>query len=254
MTTRQTKKTFQCRVCTAEHPLKRCQKFLTLAPTLQWEAAVRNGYCVNCLAHQHSKGDCLSGKGCKKCGRAHHTLLHVASQYPRHSVRAVCDPSASDVAPSTSAAGLRRPATSITAPTTPRSGDATNPRHSARAVRDPIPSTSTAVDAPASAAAPAKPASEVRRPRTAMIRSGEVPEPTANMMALLPTAVVFVMNSPRETPLRALLDICSVRCRISSALVDELALEPFLVGTHAEVALELLGSNADPFLLTVIAN
>lgn len=40
--------------------------------------AVRNhGYCTNCLARSHTTPQCTSAEACRRCGREHHTLLHL---------------------------------------------------------------------------------------------------------------------------------------------------------------------------------
>lgn len=42
--------------------------------------AVRaHGYCTNCLALSHSTPQCSSVDVCQRCGREHHTLLHLNS-------------------------------------------------------------------------------------------------------------------------------------------------------------------------------
>lgn len=37
----------------------------------------RNGYCQNCLARSHNTTQCTSTEVCQRCGREHHTLLHL---------------------------------------------------------------------------------------------------------------------------------------------------------------------------------
>ncbi|XP_052850681.1 uncharacterized protein LOC128261172 isoform X2 [Drosophila gunungcola] len=69
-------KSYRCRVCKGVHPLRKCSRFLKLSAEKRLRAVLVNKYCSNCLAHDHSKADCRSGK-CKKCQRNHHTLLHM---------------------------------------------------------------------------------------------------------------------------------------------------------------------------------
>jgi len=76
---------YRCRVCSSYHALKTCPKFLDMAPEARWNVIRANGYCVNCLAHEHSQGICRSAEGCKKCRKPHHTLLHRASPPRRQS-------------------------------------------------------------------------------------------------------------------------------------------------------------------------
>lgn len=71
---------YRCRVCRGIHPLRKCARFLKLSAEKRLRAVLINKYCANCLAHEHSTGDCRSGDRCKKCDRSHHTLLHMHEQ------------------------------------------------------------------------------------------------------------------------------------------------------------------------------
>ncbi|XP_039150131.1 uncharacterized protein LOC120284821 [Drosophila simulans] len=75
-------KSYRCRVCSGIHPLRKCTRFHKLSVEKRLRAVLINKYCSNCLAHQHSGGDCRSQEGCKKCGGDHHTLLHMHEVLP----------------------------------------------------------------------------------------------------------------------------------------------------------------------------
>ncbi|XP_039481940.1 uncharacterized protein LOC120445537 [Drosophila santomea] len=75
-------KSYRCRVCSGIHPLRKCKRFHKLSAEKRLRAVLINKYCSNCLAHQHSGGDCRSQDGCKKCGGDHHTLLHMHEVLP----------------------------------------------------------------------------------------------------------------------------------------------------------------------------
>nr|XP_044248533.1 uncharacterized protein LOC108064316 isoform X3 [Drosophila takahashii] len=68
---------YRCRVCRGVHPLKKCVRFLRLTMEKRLRAVLINGYCANCLAHEHSGEFCRSGNKCRQCDGAHHTLLHM---------------------------------------------------------------------------------------------------------------------------------------------------------------------------------
>lgn len=68
---------FPCKICKRPHPLRTCRQFLDMNMKDRLQTVRKYGYCGNCLAHNHSKGTCISKSGCKHCHRFHHTLLHV---------------------------------------------------------------------------------------------------------------------------------------------------------------------------------
>lgn len=55
---------FQCPVCTSSHPLARCPSFLKFDPTKRQQVVRTHGHCYNCLAFNHSVGDCTSSHTC----------------------------------------------------------------------------------------------------------------------------------------------------------------------------------------------
>lgn len=50
-----------------------------MTPDERYDSARAHRYCVNCLATSHRTGDCDSPDSCRRCGLAHHTLLHRSS-------------------------------------------------------------------------------------------------------------------------------------------------------------------------------
>ena len=53
-----------------------CDKFINLSPQRRMEVARQHKLCYNCLQH-FSKDHACSTYNCRRCGRHHHTLLHV---------------------------------------------------------------------------------------------------------------------------------------------------------------------------------
>ncbi|XP_066600823.1 uncharacterized protein [Prorops nasuta] len=65
----------KCPVCSEEHYIGRCDKFKTKKPGDRHEEIRKLGLCFNSLG-RHAVRNCQSKRGCKKCQRNHHTLLH----------------------------------------------------------------------------------------------------------------------------------------------------------------------------------
>lgn len=82
---------YVCRICRHPHALRKCSRFLDMNITQRESIVKTYGYCVNCLAHNHSEGSCFTKTGCKICHQKHHTLLHshprcqTSSSPPRQS-------------------------------------------------------------------------------------------------------------------------------------------------------------------------
>ncbi|XP_066589337.1 uncharacterized protein [Prorops nasuta] len=70
----------KCFYCDADHPLYQCNSFIALNPQARYKAAQNNSLCINCLRPGHSISSCRSNSRCKKCSKAHHTLLHFEKQ------------------------------------------------------------------------------------------------------------------------------------------------------------------------------
>lgn len=65
----------KCLLCSGEHRIYACKKFLDMSPELRYTEVVRLKLCANCFRGGHFSGQCRLGP-CKECGRRHHTLLH----------------------------------------------------------------------------------------------------------------------------------------------------------------------------------
>ncbi|XP_066585537.1 uncharacterized protein [Prorops nasuta] len=70
----------KCFYCDADHPLYQCNSFIALNPQARYKAAQNNSLWINCLRPGHSISSCRSNSRCKKCSKAHHTLLHFEKQ------------------------------------------------------------------------------------------------------------------------------------------------------------------------------
>jgi len=68
----------QCLLCKESHRLMYCDKFINLSPQRRMEVARQHKLCYNCL-QPFSKGHACSTHTCRKCGRRHHTFLHVTA-------------------------------------------------------------------------------------------------------------------------------------------------------------------------------
>ncbi|KAG5864818.1 hypothetical protein JTB14_009396 [Gonioctena quinquepunctata] len=68
--------TFSCYFCKRDHTIYKCIKFLKLSVPNRIQEIKRLKFCLNCLRpHDSSITKCLAIE-CKKCNRAHNTLLH----------------------------------------------------------------------------------------------------------------------------------------------------------------------------------
>lgn len=108
-----------CPKCAAGHKLNACAEYKSLTTDEKWDFVKKNKMCFKCIVKSHQRANCR-GKGCAKCGRGHHTSLHV------------------DYAPERRAPDTARPATS-------RRADHAHERPAADATR----STAAADSAPA---------------------------------------------------------------------------------------------------------
>lgn len=67
-----------CGLCNDEHALWKCPQFLNMTSTEKLRKVKQLNYCDNCLVG-HSKKQCQSKKRCRKCLKAHNTLIHEVS-------------------------------------------------------------------------------------------------------------------------------------------------------------------------------
>ena len=69
-----------CVLCqTNKHPLYTCAKFKSLPHDRMLSTLREHNLCMNCLRPGHFVKQCKSQHRCRRCQRAHHTLLHVES-------------------------------------------------------------------------------------------------------------------------------------------------------------------------------
>ena len=59
------------------HPLNTCGRFQTMTRDERWALIKGNGYYMNCLKAGDMASKCRAPPACRKCHKAHHTLLHV---------------------------------------------------------------------------------------------------------------------------------------------------------------------------------
>ncbi|XP_052754163.1 uncharacterized protein LOC113510317 [Galleria mellonella] len=68
-----------CTYCSQNHYICHCKKFATLTVSERQHFIKTNNICFNCLIKGHSVNKCRQSTTCKKCGRRHHTLLHLTT-------------------------------------------------------------------------------------------------------------------------------------------------------------------------------
>lgn len=73
-----TARTNNCILCNEYHYLFNCQKFAAFEHKKKYECVKQNKLCIKCLRPGHILRFCKS-KGCAKCGKAHHELMHIES-------------------------------------------------------------------------------------------------------------------------------------------------------------------------------
>jgi len=65
-----------CAICRESHCLFNCSEFLKLSVHDRISAVKQKQLCINCLKSGHYAKECRSTK-CRKCSKAHNTLLHI---------------------------------------------------------------------------------------------------------------------------------------------------------------------------------
>ncbi|GBP09835.1 hypothetical protein EVAR_89223_1 [Eumeta japonica] len=73
----QTKVTAKCPKCASEHKLAACDAFKALNSDEKWDFVKREKLCFKCIT-KRTRAYCRA-KGCAKCNRSHHTLLHPST-------------------------------------------------------------------------------------------------------------------------------------------------------------------------------
>lgn len=93
----------KCLLCSAPHPLFKCQSFLAKTPHERFAFAKQHKLCVNCLVSPHSLKNCSSSHKCRICRLPHHTTLHFDKNIPSSTSSDINNPlrnSANTMAPS----------------------------------------------------------------------------------------------------------------------------------------------------------
>lgn len=70
------KRSRNCSMCNANHPLYACNSFLNLSIKDKYDFLKQNKLCFNCLRAGHSLSECWFGP-CKLCNQKHNSLLHT---------------------------------------------------------------------------------------------------------------------------------------------------------------------------------
>ena len=66
----------RCNLCLKNHALRHCKVFVAKSIQDRRDYVVKWDYCLNCLAHTHSRLACESTNRCAICGTKHNSLLH----------------------------------------------------------------------------------------------------------------------------------------------------------------------------------
>ncbi|GBP20092.1 hypothetical protein EVAR_13864_1 [Eumeta japonica] len=74
----QTEVTAKCPKCASEHKLAACDACKALNNDEKWDFVKREKLCFKCITKTHPRAYCRA-KGCAKCNRGHHTLLHPST-------------------------------------------------------------------------------------------------------------------------------------------------------------------------------
>ncbi|XP_045542800.1 uncharacterized protein LOC123723621 [Papilio machaon] len=72
-----TSQNIACTMCSGPHILFQCKKFGEQSPEERSEFVRLKRLCFNCLAHNHSVRFCRQSTCCRRCGKRHHSLLHL---------------------------------------------------------------------------------------------------------------------------------------------------------------------------------
>ncbi|XP_075162829.1 uncharacterized protein LOC142235456 [Haematobia irritans] len=75
-----------CIICKKDfHQLYRCQEFALLSTKHRLNLVLGQKLCVNCFSSRHSTKQCSNLGRCQKCGRKHHTLVHLEQSHTQPS-------------------------------------------------------------------------------------------------------------------------------------------------------------------------
>lgn len=68
----------KCTACNgSKHNLAYCQSFKAKSLSEKRNFVMEQGLCFNCLKAKHTSKECPSPNCCLKCGKRHHTFLHL---------------------------------------------------------------------------------------------------------------------------------------------------------------------------------
>ncbi|GBP03521.1 hypothetical protein EVAR_101852_1 [Eumeta japonica] len=84
----QTEVATKCPKCASEHKLVACDAFKALSTDEKWDFVKREKLCFKCIMKTHPCAYCRA-KGCAKCNRGHHTLLHSSASSDAHPAREI---------------------------------------------------------------------------------------------------------------------------------------------------------------------
>ena len=71
------KSQFACHLCSGQHQLYSCERFINMSPSDRYEVVKKTSLCHNCLLGNHRTIECRRGS-CRKCQKRHNTLLHFS--------------------------------------------------------------------------------------------------------------------------------------------------------------------------------
>lgn len=66
-----------CGMCSGQHPLYQCKQFAKQSPEQRSQYVQSQRLCFNCLSSTHGVRSCRQSSCCRRCGRRHHSLLHL---------------------------------------------------------------------------------------------------------------------------------------------------------------------------------
>lgn len=69
-----------CPVCSAEHPIYKCEKFIEMPVNERFQLVKNAHLCYNCLKHHEDIAKNCKLGACKKCKKKHNTLLHFSKK------------------------------------------------------------------------------------------------------------------------------------------------------------------------------
>jgi len=71
------KPTIVCPDCSANHPLRKCERFKSKPVQQRWIFVEKQKLCFSCLGSKHTRNICRCSQKCKHCNKPHHALLHT---------------------------------------------------------------------------------------------------------------------------------------------------------------------------------